>query len=61
MKIPQIHLSTFEGKWQVMYQGLPLCAPTDEESARMVMNSNQARLRDNTIPMILDGDKGAWR
>lgn len=36
MQIPKTYLSTSEGTWRVIHQGLPLCANTTYENAAIV-------------------------
>lgn len=75
---PRAYLSVYtstaygqEGQrvWQVHYQGLPLCAATDEQSAREVWESNRNRISQAEAhlaphfpenPPVWDGDLGQF-
>lgn len=54
---PRVYLSTSEGRWRVISQGVPLCADTDEVTARALA----ARFKwDISHGRVWNGDKGEW-
>lgn len=54
---PSQYLSTSEGNWRVIYQGMPICADVPSQDQAMAA-ARQAKLK---IDMCWYGDEGVFR
>jgi len=55
---PRDYLSTSEGKWRAISQGVPVCADTSDRD-RAVVCARQFKL-NLSHGLVWNGDKGAW-
>jgi hypothetical protein len=61
--VPNLYLSTSDGKWRVIYQGMPLCADTTVGQSLIVYERTLQQLRQPIpkFPPVWDGDTGNFR
>jgi hypothetical protein len=56
---PRTYLSTSDGRWRVIDQGMPLCRDVPDR-ADAVRAAKQSRIKDAELLPVWNGDKGEW-
>jgi hypothetical protein len=56
-EIPSVYLSTSEGRWRVIYQGLPVCADKKTPTEALAAAKHQ---RVIVASIAWNGDRGEW-
>jgi hypothetical protein len=61
-KQPRLYLSTSEGNWRVILDGMPLCADTNRINAVYLYTGVKEKTpyHDNATNMIWNGDLGTF-